>query len=259
MAEGRRSTPTWILVLQFIVALAVIAFLLAGPETLSAVEQWVRSTLLHSILPSPDPPQPPSTSAEASVRVPAQATGMPAAAAPARAVSSVSKTSAPDSEKAVPRPSRPARTASAVPPTPAPRVLEGPTPARTPAAAATRRRLQSPEPVPTAAAPPSKAEAAQPPLSPQKYFERVMRDGHELYQAGWYGPAMARFKEAARANPASASAHLWWGRAAIKIGRPAEARAALERAIVLAPDSAAAREARTLLAMLAARPQDVDR
>jgi hypothetical protein len=44
--------------------------------------------------------------------------------------------------------------------------------------------------------------------------------------------------------------HLWIGRAAIKAGRLAEARRALERVIVLAPGTDAAREAQALLARL---------
>ncbi|MGQ0549491.1 MAG: tetratricopeptide repeat protein [Armatimonadota bacterium] len=73
-----------------------------------------------------------------------------------------------------------------------------------------------------------------------------MKQGIELYQAGWYGPAIGRFRLAAALIP-SPTAYLWIGRAAIRAGRPFEARAALERTIALAPDSAAAREAHTLL------------
>ncbi|MGH2373751.1 MAG: tetratricopeptide repeat protein [bacterium] len=73
-----------------------------------------------------------------------------------------------------------------------------------------------------------------------------MTQGIELYQAGWYGPAIGRFRLAAALIP-SPTAYLWIGRAAIRAGRPFEARIALERTIALAPDSAAAREAHTLL------------
>jgi Flp pilus assembly protein TadD len=83
----------------------------------------------------------------------------------------------------------------------------------------------------------------------------MMRDGYRLYQTGWYGPAMARFKEAARVSPDSASVQLWYGRSAMRAGRPAEARAALERVVALAPSSDAAREARSLIDRLSPRSE----
>jgi Flp pilus assembly protein TadD len=82
-----------------------------------------------------------------------------------------------------------------------------------------------------------------------------MKDGYQLYQTGWYGPAMARFKEAARVSPGSATVHLWYGRAAYRAGRAGEARAALERAIALSPASDAARDARALLERMTPRPE----
>ncbi len=91
----------------------------------------------------------------------------------------------------------------------------------------------------------------EPRQNPRVYFETLMREGHELYQKGWYGPAMGRFRQAAAVMP-STSAHLWVGRAAIRAGRYAEARHALERVIAMAPDSPAAREAFALLDRLKA-------
>jgi hypothetical protein len=58
---------------------------------------------------------------------------------------------------------------------------------------------------------------------------------------------MARFKEAARVSPGSATVQLWYGRAANRAGRLGEARAALERAMAMAPGTDAAREASLLL------------
>ncbi|MDR7458019.1 MAG: tetratricopeptide repeat protein, partial [Armatimonadota bacterium] len=132
------------------------------------------------------------------------------------------------SEEASPRPPQ-AREMVAVRPS-APQRLQAsrPSPVRRPATAA------SPRPTPA-------------PLSPQQYLRRLMREGYELYQGGWYGPALARYREAARVSPESATVQLWYGRAALKVGRIDEARAALERAIALAPASDAAREARVLL------------
>jgi Flp pilus assembly protein TadD len=88
---------------------------------------------------------------------------------------------------------------------------------------------------------------AEPTENPQRHFDGLMRQGQELYQRGWYGPAMARFRQATLVFPKSANAHLWLARAAIRAGNTAEARTALERVIVLAPETAAAREARELL------------
>ncbi len=82
--------------------------------------------------------------------------------------------------------------------------------------------------------------------NPKVGHEIYMKQGIELYQAGWYGPAIGRFRLAAALIP-SPTTYLWIGRAAIRAGRPFEARTALERTIALAPDSEAAREAHTLL------------
>jgi Flp pilus assembly protein TadD len=74
-----------------------------------------------------------------------------------------------------------------------------------------------------------------------------MRQGYQLYQEGWYGPAMGRFRQAALVMPSSPSPLLWQARSAMKVGRYSEARQALERAIALAPASPAAREALVML------------
>ncbi len=78
-----------------------------------------------------------------------------------------------------------------------------------------------------------------------------MDQGITLYRAGWFGPSAARFRQAVAILPTSPYAHLWLGRASLAAQRPAEARAALQRVITLAPESQAAREAALLLKQLA--------
>jgi tetratricopeptide (TPR) repeat protein len=84
----------------------------------------------------------------------------------------------------------------------------------------------------------------------QEYYLRLMSDGHKLYQTGWYGPAMGRFRQAAAVRPQSQNAHLWIARSAMRTGRYEIARAAAERAIAISPNNDAAREARALLDQL---------
>lgn len=74
-----------------------------------------------------------------------------------------------------------------------------------------------------------------------------MVQGVELYRGGWYGPAMARFRAASAVRPDAPSPYLWYARAALRVGRTADARRALEQVIAMAPASAAAREAQALL------------
>lgn len=114
-----------------------------------------------------------------------------------------------------------------------------------PGAATTPRRLVKPRRTP-APVPAPVVAAPTPQANPKTYYETLMRQGLELYHAGWYGPAMARFRQASLVMP-SITAQLWIGRAAIKAARHAEARVALERVIALAPNSEMAREARALL------------
>lgn len=114
-----------------------------------------------------------------------------------------------------------------------------------PGAATTPRRLVKPRRNP-APVPAPVVAAPTPQANPKMYYETLMRQGLELYHAGWYGPAMARFRQASSVMP-SITAQLWIGRAAIKAARHAEARVALERVIALAPNSEMAREARALL------------
>jgi hypothetical protein len=78
-------------------------------------------------------------------------------------------------------------------------------------------------------------------------FDTALRSGIELYKKGWYGPAAARFKEAATIDSTSAEAYLWWGRALAKANRPAEAELALQRVLALSPGSPLAEEASVLL------------
>lgn len=102
----------------------------------------------------------------------------------------------------------------------------------------------------TGGAPP--AAAATPPAAVARiqHFYNLMDNGIALYRAGWYGPALARFRQAAAAMPDSPYAHLWRGRAAVQAQRADEAREALERAIALAPGTEVARQAQALLLQL---------
>ncbi len=102
-------------------------------------------------------------------------------------------------------------------------------------------------PAPTPTLVPTTSPTPSPAPDAKAHFAGLMRQGVELYQGGWYGPAMARFRRATAVMPGSSSAHLWLGRAAIKAGRYAEARRALQQVIALAPGSPAAREAQALL------------
>jgi TolA-binding protein len=223
--ETRKTVPTWRLIPEFIMAVLVMAFLLAGPEGLDTLGRRIRQFLYSQ--------SHPARSSSAAV---------PAGSAAARA--SESPPAVTPKANGRPLPVAPAVTRTV---TVEPRVPPAPAPAMKPAVDRTRSapppprsRLRRPTPTPV-------AEVAPPPLSPQQYLARLIREGHQLYQAGWYGPAAARFKEAARVSPGSASVQLWYGRSALRMGRTAEARAALERAIALAPSSDAAREARALL------------
>lgn len=194
-------------------------------------------------------------------RRPAPATSSAVSANPAAAGVAVSPKMPPAPPAVAPK------TATSLPVTPAgaphvtvmPRAQPAPTPAKkpavdrtpnvSPAPAAQKAPARQPTPRPRSRRPTPTpvAEATRPPLSPQQYLARLMREGHQLYQSGWYGPATARFKEAARVSPGSPTVLLWYGRSALRMGRTAEARAVLERVIALAPSSDAAREARNLL------------
>ena len=119
-----------------------------------------------------------------------------------------------------------------------------------PAAQVAPRPVPSP-PRPEATRAPSAALAVPSPAGPptatrQAHHDALMARGLELYRAGWYGPAMGQFKQAAAVVP-TPRAYLWIGRAAFKAGRFAEARRALERVVELAPGTEAAREAQRLL------------
>lgn len=102
-------------------------------------------------------------------------------------------------------------------------------------------------------APASRATAAPASSSPTGRFDQLMRQGLSLYRAGWYGPALARFRQATQVQPHSPRAWLWLGRAAFRAGRPAEARQALERVLSLAPGSVYAREAEGVLRWMRGR------
>lgn len=85
-----------------------------------------------------------------------------------------------------------------------------------------------------------------------QHFYALMDQGIRLYRAGWFGPSVGRFRQATAVMPTSPYAFLWLGRASLAAHRPDYARNALQRVIVLAPDSQAAREASALLKQLAA-------
>jgi hypothetical protein len=102
-------------------------------------------------------------------------------------------------------------------------------------------------PATTPAATPAPAATA---ANPRKHFQALMAQGVELYRAGWYGPAMARFRTASAVRPDAPSPYLWLARAALQVGRTTEARGALEQVIAMAPASAAAREASAMLSRL---------
>jgi TolA-binding protein len=96
--------------------------------------------------------------------------------------------------------------------------------------------------------PPAPVEA--PDARPWVRLTALMGEGIRLHRDGWYGPAMARFREAVAIMPDYLRAYLWLGRSGLKAGRYEEARRALERVIALGPHSAAAQEARALLSQL---------
>ncbi len=98
------------------------------------------------------------------------------------------------------------------------------------------RIAQTPRPRPTAAR-----------RTAQGRFDAALREGIELYNNGWFGPAVGRFREAATIDPRSPQAYLWLGRALIRVDRQAEARRALEKVIELAPTGPQADEAKMLL------------
>ena len=111
-------------------------------------------------------------------------------------------------------------------------------------AAAPTARPSVPASVPPAAA---TTDAAR-----LQHFYALMDQGIRLYRAGWFGPSVGRFRQATAVTPTSPYAFLWLGRANLAAYRPDDAREALQRVIVLAPDSRAAREATALLKQLAA-------
>lgn len=227
--------------MQFIGAVLIVAVLVAGPQLWEAgarLKDYLQGYLSrrpnHAEPVGPLRVSPP-------VKMPSKPTAVPAVSAPAAPT-----TQAPPPRVAVPvtqtSTGAPAAVQPAARPTPHPSprdtgVKRAPTPrpAVTPAV-----KWQSTSEVAAAA-------AAPPGMSPQQYFDSLMRQGMQLYQSGWYGPAFGRFKQASLVMPKSPIPLLWQARSAMKVGRYAEAREALERAIALAPTSPAAREARALL------------
>ena len=106
-------------------------------------------------------------------------------------------------------------------------------------------RLQQPKIAQTPRAQPTKASS-----SGHKRFDIIMRDGIDLYNKGWFGPAVGRFREAVSLDPRSPEANLWLARALIRSDRPAEARPVLEKVIELARTGPQADEAAVLLSKL---------
>jgi hypothetical protein len=106
-------------------------------------------------------------------------------------------------------------------------------------------RLPAPRVAQTPRAQPSKAAAGG-----HKRFDAAMREGIDLYNKGWFGPAVGRFREAVSLDPKSSDAHLWLARALIRSDRGAEAKPVLERVIELAKTGPQAEEAAVLLSKL---------
>lgn len=212
-AGARTSSLRWWAVLE-IALFAVAATVLVTGVDLSAVGRVLAR------LPGPSVSQP------RSARAPAPRP----AASPRR--SSMRKA---PSARAV----SPAATRSAARPAQAPARTSAPS---LPAVAEPRPSTLVEEP---AAAPSAPAE-----VNRIQHFYALVDKGIALYNDGWYGPAVARFREAAAVVPNSPYAHLWWGRAAVGAGRAEEARDALERAIALAPGTDVARKALLLLQSL---------
>jgi len=149
----------------------------------------------------------------------------------------------------VPAASPPRLAASPAPP---PRAEGVRTPAPDARSSASRRSRPTAAPASAKPALPAAQAVPSPEAARRQHFYAVMDQGIRLYRAGWFGPSAARFRQAVAIMPASPYAYLWLGRANLAAQRPAEARAALERVIALAPDSPPAREAALLLKQLAA-------
>ncbi len=211
--------------MQFVAAVLVVAALVAGPQL------WEVAGRLSHRPNHADPLGPLRVSPP--VKMPAES----APAAPATSAPPAPASTPAIKKVVVPANEEPPKIAA---PLPSPRdtgIRRTPTPrpAATPAT-----KWQSASEVAAAAAVPAG-------MSPQQYFDSLMSQGLQLYQSGWYGPAFGRFKQASQVMPKSPNPLLWEARSAMKVGRYAEARQALERAIALAPASPAAREARALL------------
>jgi hypothetical protein len=216
-----KSHSTWGLVVQFIAAVVVVAVLVAGPDLWEAGGR-LKGYLQGSLIGRPSHAEPIGPlRVSPPVKMPSKPTTAPVVSAPVAPA-----TSAPPAARPTALPS-PRDTGVKRSPTPRP--------AATPAS-----KWRSASEVASAA-------AAPPGMSPQQYFDSLMRQGLQLYQSGWYGPAFGRFKQASLVMPSSPNPLVWEARAAMKVGRYAEARQALERAVALAPASPAAREARALL------------
>ncbi len=99
------------------------------------------------------------------------------------------------------------------------------------------RAAQTPRPQPTTVAR----------RSSQTRFDATLREGIDLYKNGWFGPAAARFREAATIDPKSPQAYLWLGRALMRSDRQTEARRALEKVLELEKTGPEAEEAAVLL------------
>lgn len=232
-APGR----TLVKVAQFAATAAALAFLAFGgrvPDVVAATRAYFPRTRLAELLRVP-------SSARRVVRPPASVPKPVPAAIPA-----VSRPSAPAAAPAQETVSARSPQAVATAPARVPRAVPTPKPD---SRSAPRRRGR-----PQGAEASTDAAAALPAgiteQQRQEYYLRLMGDGHRLYQSGWYGPAMGRFRQGAAVKPQSQNAHLWIARSAMRTGRYDVARAAAERAIAIAPNNDAAREARALLDQL---------
>jgi hypothetical protein len=239
--RGASAVPgrTLITIAQFAATAAVLGFLAFGgrmPNIVAAAKEYFPKTRLAEILKVPSPtaraPRPvaqprPEQAAAPVVSRPNVPAPVPATPVKKPAVSQQS-----------PKPAattRPKATPSVQARKPAPKATQ-----RRATAQVAESRVEAPAVVPEAVKEQNR----------QEYYLRLMSEGHKLYQTGWYGPAMGRFKLAATVRPQSQNAYLWMARSAMRTGRYELARAAAERAIAISPNNDAAREARALLDQL---------
>ena len=93
-------------------------------------------------------------------------------------------------------------------------------------------------------------------VAPKKYVlnpleaKRNIEIGNQYWNKGAYQGALSRYKDATRYNPSSAEAFLKLGLVQEKLHHDAEAKAAFEKVVKLAPDSKFAGEAKKKLSSI---------